>query len=146
MKRKVKPLSNKAIAHNSGDDLWNYLYYGVKLPNTDYEDSVVEEESDWYEEGLKWIESELIDGEMYAVMDNPVYVYTSIGRFANIKYKSFRRLTLQCHSISGNRSGGAFSMTKEVRNRWGIELEYDKLPKESKDLITLSIRTKKEMI
>ena len=141
MKRKVRPLSNKAITHNSGDDLWNYLYYGVRLPNMDYDDLVAEEESDWFDEGIKWIQSELIDGEMYEVMDNPTYIFTSIGRFANIKYQTFRRLTLQCHTIQGNRGCGVFSMTKEVRDRWGIDLVYDDLPKEAKDLITHSIRT-----
>ena len=85
---------------------------------------------------------ELVEGEEYLLNDNPAYFITSIGRFGNLKYKAFRKLTLQCHSISGNRSGGAFSMTKEVRDHWGIELTYDTLHPAAKELVTISLRNK----
>jgi len=137
-----KPLSNETIVHNSGEDLWNYLFYGTKLENCDDTSSDV---SDWYDEGIRWILDELLDGEMYEVVeDNPVYVYTSLGRFANIKSKGWRHLNLQCHSIAGNMTGGAFSMTKLVKERWGIELKYDTLHKESKKWIKVRIEPKKK--
>ena len=138
IQRKVKTLSNNAIVWNDGQDLWDYLFHGTKLKN--FEEVV--EESEWLEEGIEWLKSQLVEGEEYLLNDNPVYFITSIGRFGNLKYQAFRKLTLQCHSISGNRSGGAFSMTKEVRDHWGIELTYDTLHPAAKDLVTISLRNK----
>ena len=138
--RKPKPLSNETIVHNSGEDLWNYLFYGTKL---DFYDESQSDESDWYDEGIKWLEDELLDGEMYQIVEeNPVYAYTSLGRFANIKYQAFRKLNLQCNSIAGNMTGGAFSMTKLVKQRWGIELNYETLHEEAKKHVHIRLMSK----
>ena len=139
--RRPKHLSNDMVVHNSGDALWNYLFYDTKL---DYYDSVAEEEeSDWYDEGVKWIESELLDGEMYKVMDNdPVYAFTSCGRHANIKSQNWKRLNLQCHVIAGNMRGGAISITKLVRDAWGLDITYHSVPQEARDLISIRVAPK----
>ena len=117
----------------------------TQLSKMSEESDVSSDVSDWYDEGIQWILDELIDGEMYEIMeDNPVYAYTSLGRFANIKSKGWRTLNLQCHTIAGNMTGGAFSMTKIVKERWGIELNYDTLHKESKKWIRVRLEPKKK--
>lgn len=122
-----KELSDYTIIHNSGQDLWDYLFEGQSLKN--FEE--VEEDSPWFDEGIEWLMDELLDGEMYEhYEDNQMYVYTSMGRLGNIKRKAWKRVTLESNTIQGNVTGGAISVTKVVRNRWGIKLEYDKLPKE----------------
>ena len=129
-------LTHKELIYNSGDELWNYMYYDIKLP---YRQSEQEEDDiidDWYEDGLDWLSDELLDGEVFEVMEeNSQYVLTSLGRHANIKKKSFKALTLQGNSIAGNLAGGAFSMSKRVKERWNIDLDYTKLPYEVKQHI-----------
>jgi len=131
-------LTHKELIYNSGDELWNYMYYDIKLP---YRQSEQEEDDiidDWYEDGLDWLSDELLDGEVFEVMEeNSQYVLTSLGRHANIKKKSFKALTLQGNSIAGNLAGGAFSMSKRVKERWNIDLDYTKLPYE----VTQHIKT-----
>ena len=124
-------LTHKELIYNSGDELWNYMYYDIKLP---YRQSEQEEDDiidDWYEDGLDWLSDELLDGEVFEVMEeNSQYVLTSLGRHANIKKKTFKALTLQGNSIAGNLGGGAFSLSKKVKERWNIDLDYTKLPYE----------------
>ena len=124
-------LTHKELIYNSGDELWNYMYYDIKLP---YRQSEQEEDDiidDWYEDGLDWLSDELLDGEIFEVMvEDSQYAITSLGRHANIKKKSFKALTLQGNSIVGNLGGGAFSLSKKVKERWNIDLDYTKLPYE----------------
>lgn len=124
-------LTEKEIIYNSGDELWNYMFYEIKLPYRQSEQEGDNELDDWYETGLEWISDELLDGEIFEVIeDNPTYAFTSMGRHANLKKKSFKALTLQGNSIAGNMTGGAFSMSKMVKDRWDIDLDYTTLPYE----------------
>jgi len=129
-------LTHKELIYNSGDELWNYMYYDIKLP---YRQSEQEEDDiidDWYEDGLDWLSDELLDGEVFEIMvEDSQYAITSLGRHANIKKKSFKALTLQGNSIAGNLGGGAFSVSKKVKERWNIDLDYTKLPYEVKQHI-----------
>jgi hypothetical protein len=64
------------------------------------------------------------------MVEDSQYAITSLGRHANIKKKTFKALTLQGNSIAGNLGGGAFSLSKRVKERWNIDLDYTKLPYE----------------
>ena len=122
-------LTEKEIIYNSGDELWNYMFYEIKLPYRQSEQEEDDELDDWYEAGLEWISEELLDGEIFEVLeDNPTYAFTSMGRHANLRKKSFKALTLQGNSIAGNMTGGAFSMSKLVKDKWNIDLDYTTLP------------------
>jgi hypothetical protein len=122
-------LTEKEIIYNSGDELWNYMFYEIKLPYRQYEEDEDADLDDWYEVGLEWLSDELLDGEIFEVLeDNPTYAFTSMGRHANLRKKSFKALTLQGNSIAGNMTGGAFSMSKLVKNKWNIDLDYTTLP------------------
>jgi hypothetical protein len=137
-KREVKPLTDYAIIHNSGQDLWDYLFEGQRLKNFEAEEE--EQDSEWYDEGIQWLTDELYRGEVFQILeDNPVYAITSMGRLANIKRKTFKALVMECHSIQGNITGGAVSVTKMVREIWNIDLKYDNLPAE----VQMGIRAKK---
>ena len=126
--REIK-LTEKEIIYNSGDELWNYMFYEIKLPYRQSEQEGDDELDDWYETGLEWLSDELLDGEIFEVLeDNPTYAFTSMGRHANLRKKSFKALTLQGNSIAGNMTGGAFSMSKLVKNKWNIDLDYTTLP------------------
>ena len=135
--REIK-LTEKEIIYNSGDELWNYMFYEIKLPYRQSEQEEDDELDDWYETGLEWISEELLDGEIFEVLeDNPTYAFTSMGRHANLRKKSFKALTLQGNSIAGNMTGGAFSMSKLVKDRWNITLDYTTLPYD----VTKNIKT-----
>ena len=137
MKREVKPLSDYAVIHNSGQDLWDYLFEGQRLKNFEEADDADEP---WYDEGIQWLTDELCKGEVFQILDdNPVYALTSMGRLANIKRKTFKALVMECKSIQGNITGGAVSVTRMVKEIWGIELDYDKLPVE----VQMGIRARK---
>ena len=126
--REIK-LTEKEIIYNSGDELWNYMFYEIKLPYRQSEQEEDDELDDWYEAGLEWISEELLDGEIFEVLeDNPTYAFTSMGRHANLRKKSFKALTLQGNTIAGNMTGGAFSMSKLVKDKWNIDLDYTTLP------------------
>jgi len=129
-------LTEKELIYNNGDELWNYMFYEIKLPYRQSEQEGDADLDDWYEEGIVWLSDELLDGEIFEVLeDNPTYAFTSMGRHANIKKKAFKALTLQGNSIAGNLAGGAFSMSKRVKERWNIDLDYTKLPYEVKQHI-----------
>ena len=125
-------LTEKELIHNSGGDIWNYMFYdNATLPYRQYEEDEDVDLDDWYEDGLEWLSDELLDGEVFEVMVEDIqYAITSLGRHANIKKKSFKALTLQGNSIAGNLGGGAFSVSKKVKQRWNIDLDYTKLPYE----------------
>ncbi len=125
-------LTDYQLIHNSGNDLWDYIFENGYLKHNGPE--IDGTEDDWYDEGISWITDNLLDGEVFEIFeDNETYAYTSMGRHANIKKKEFRKLNLQGNSIAANKQGGAFSMTKMVKSRWNIDLDYVKLPKEVRD-------------
>ena len=123
-------LTEKELIHNDGGDIWNYMFYeNARLPYRQKEQEEEIDLDDWYESGLEWISEELLDGEIFEVLeDNPTYAFTSMGRHANLRKKSFKALTLQGNSIAGNMTGGAFSMSKLVKDKWNIDLHYTTLP------------------
>ena len=132
----MRELNHKEIIYNDGGDLWDYMFENQKLPKTwkevDEKQSgykLTEEDSDWFDEGIEWLKDELLDGEVFEIFpDYDIYAYTSLGRHANLKKKTFKALTLQGNTIAGNITGGAFSMSKMVKERWNITLDYTKLP------------------
>lgn len=137
MKREIKPLTDYAIIHNSGQDLWDYLFEGQRLKNFE---EVKEEEETWYDEGIQWLTDELCKGEVFQVLEeNETYAVTSMGRLANLKRKTFKALVMECHSIQGNITGGAVSVTKMVKEIWNIDLKYENLPVE----VQMGIRARK---
>ena len=123
-------LTEKELIHNDGGDIWNYMFYeNARLPYRQKEQEEEIDLDDWYESGLEWLTDELLDGEIFEVLeDNPTYAFTSMGRHANLRKKSFKALTLQGNSIAGNMTGGAFSMSKLVKDKWNIDLDYTTLP------------------
>ena len=127
-------LSEKEIIYNSGGDLWDYMFENQKLPKIwvdidDEEEDV--KDMDWYDEGIQWLQDELLDGEIFEIFEDfDIYAFTSLGRHANLKKKNFKALTLQGNTIAGNITGGAFSMSKLVKEKWNINLDYTKLPYE----------------
>jgi len=123
-------LTEKELIHNDGGDIWNYMFYeNARLPYRQKEQEEEIDLDDWYESGLEWLTDELLDGEIFEVLeDNPTYAFTSMGRHANLRKKSFKALTLQGNTIAGNMTGGAFSMSKLVKHRWNITLDYTTLP------------------
>ena len=136
--RITKELTNEQIVWNSGQDLWNYLFEGGRLSHYGDGEEELEEENDWFDEGILWIQEELFDGEVYQVLEeNMMYAFTSMGRYCNLKKKQWRKGSLHCNSIMGNITGGSISLSKMARETWGIELVYDNLPKEVKELIKL---------
>jgi len=124
-------LNDKELIYNDGSAIWDYMFENQRLPNTwaDYEE--VEPEMDWYDEGIEWLTDELLDGEIFSVFeDYEIYAFTSLGRHANLKKKNFKAMTLQGNTIAGNITGGAFSMSRMVKDKWNITLDYTKLPYE----------------
>jgi len=138
--QRKKELTNDQIIWNDGQDLWDYLFENGRLKNF-YDDEEKEEDTDWFDEGILWLQDEMYDGEIYQILEeNQQYAFTSMGRYCNIKKKQWRKASLHCHSIMGNITGGSISISKMVRDTWSINLNYDTLPKEIKALI--NIRTK----
>ena len=134
----MRQLSEKELIHNDGSAIWDYLFESQPLPKTFSDYELSSQDGDWFDEGISWLMEELLDGEVFEHFeDDDKFVYTSLGRHINIKKKKYRALTMQGNSIAGNSNGGAFSMTKMVRERWGIELDYRTLPYEcSKHIVT----------
>jgi len=128
-------LTEFQLIHNSGADLWDYLFENQPLKYLGDEEEY-NPDDEWYDDGISWLTSELLDGELFEVWeDNDTYAYTSMGRHANLKRQTFKALTLQGNSIAGNMTGGAFSMSKIVKARWDIQLEYTSLPWECRQYI-----------
>jgi hypothetical protein len=125
-------LNDKEIIYNNGADLWDYMFENQRLPKVWVETNDNQtEDDDWYDEGLLWLQDELLDGEIFSVFeDYEIYAYTSLGRHANLKKKNFKAMTLQGNTIAGNITGGAFSMSRMVKEKWNITLDYTKLPYE----------------
>lgn len=134
----MRQLNEKELIHNHGSALWDYLFESQPLPNR-FTDEESDGDADWFDDGISWLMDELLDGEVFEYFDDSdIFVFTSLGRHVNIKKKKYRALTLQGSSIAGNTNGGAFSMTKIVKDRWGIELDYKTLPYECRKLIKTS--------
>ena len=128
-------LNDKELIYNDGSALWDYMFEDVRLPKVFSEVDnneggyKVGEDDDWFDEGIQWLKDELLDGEIFEIFpDTDIYAFTSLGRHANLKRKTFKALTLQGNTIAGNITGGAFSMSKLVKEKWNIELDYTKLP------------------
>ena len=47
-------LTEKELIHNSGGDIWNYMFYdNATLPYRQYEEDEDVDLDDWYEDGLE---------------------------------------------------------------------------------------------
>lgn len=133
-------LNQKTIIHNSGGDLWDHFFYKTPLKYV-YSDDEVDDGSfyddpTWLVQGLKWLESELMDGEQWDYYQNDdSVVYTSMARVANLKKKLWRRTQFQGSIITAVVKQGALSIDKLVKQRWGITIDYYSLPQEVKNTI-----------
>ena len=126
------------LTHNSGADLWDYLFENQPLKYIG-DDDLDSDGPDWYDEGITWLTDELLDGEIFQVFeDADGFAFTSMGRHVNLKKKTYRKLTLQGNTIAGNMNHGAFSMSKLVKATWNIDLDYKTLPYECTQHITTS--------
>lgn len=123
-------LTHHQLVHNSGGDLWDYLFENQPLKHLGVKEED-DEKDEWYEQAIDWLTEQLFDGEVFEVMEeDDRYAYTSLGRHANLKKREFKALQLQGNSICGNMKGGAISFSKLVKNRWNIDLDYKTLPYE----------------
>ena len=126
-------LNEKELIHNNGSDIWDYMFESQPLPRTfkAIDDMESENGMDWYDEGIEWLTDELLDGEVFEIFEeSATFAYTSMGRHANIKKKKWRKLSMQGNSLAGNMSGGAFSLSKLIKERWNIDIDYRTLPYE----------------
>ena len=123
-------LNDKELIHNNGSDIWDYMFESQPLPKRfSVDEDIVD---DWYESGIEWLTDELLDGEVFEVFEeSAAFAYTSMGRHANIKKKKWRKLSMQGNSVAGNMSGGAFSLSKLIKERWNIDIDYRTLPYEA---------------
>ena len=123
-------LTENQLNHNSGQDIWDYMFENQRLQNW-HDEEPVEENDFWFNDAVDWLTEELLDGEVFECFkDDERYAYTSLGRHANLKRKTFKALQLQGNSICGNMKGGAISFTRLVKERWNIDIDYRTLPYE----------------
>ena len=123
-------LTRTQLVHNSGQDIWDYMFENqpLKYKGND-EDN--EEETAFYDESIDWLVENLLDGEVFEIFkDDTNYAFTSLGRHVNLKKRAFKKLALQGNAICGNIKKGAVSLTKLVKETWDIDLDYKKLPYE----------------
>ena len=133
----MKELTYEMSLNNSGQDIWDYLFENQPLLRVSY--SLLENE-EWYQEGIDWINGELLDGEVWEPLENErteVYILTNYGRFANIKRKSFNGIVNNCNSFQGNMSGGAFSVSKVMMEIFNIKLTLSTMHPEAKKHVTI---------
>ena len=135
-------LTHKHLVHNSGEDLWDYMFENQPLKYLGLEDEA-DENAEWYQDSIDWMTEQLLDGEVFATFtQDERYAYTSLGRHINLKKKRFNALMLQGWTIAGNMQQGAFSMTKLVKSKWDIDLDYRTLPEEVRKPIVTSNASK----
>lgn len=126
-------LTSKQVIHNSGGDLWDFIFEGQTLPKMHFDEDefTLDNTPDWYDNGIDWITEWLQDDEKWEfIKDSDKIIYTSLGRLANIKTQKFKGTSLQGNTIAGNINAGAISLTKLVRESWDIELTYEGIPKD----------------
>ncbi len=117
------------LNHNSGADLWDYMFEDQPLKHLYGDEMDIEQKEDWYDEGLDWISEWLLPDEKWAFIEHSdKVIYTSYGRLANIERKKFKGTSMQGNTIAGNINKGAISITKAVRETWNIELKYEDIP------------------
>lgn len=131
-------LTEFQLIHNSGADLWDYLFEDQPLRHLIGEEQDDTEE-DWYDEGLEWISEWILPDEKWAFIEyNDKIIYTSYGRLANIERKRFKGTSMQGNTIAGNINKGAISITKLVRETWNIELQYEDIPSDIRGSIMMT--------
>ena len=89
----MERLSQKTINNNSGQDLYDYFFNGIKLKYVYADDKrEVGNHADWEEDGLDWLHEELLEGEEFDFFDGDnKFIYTSFYRVANIKKKTMEK-------------------------------------------------------
>lgn len=134
-------LTSKQIIHNSGADLWDFIFEAQPLSNMHFDDDelTLDNTPDWYDNGIEWVSEWLLDDEKWNfIKDQDKIIYTSFGRLANIERKRFKGTSMQGNTIAGNINSGAISLTKLVRETWGIELTYEGIPRDVRADINMS--------
>lgn len=132
-------LTEYQLIHNSGNDLWEYLFESQPLKHLIGDEVDLDQKEDWYDAGLEWLSEELLQDEKWAfIEDNDKIIYTSYGRLANIERQRFKGTSMQGNTIAGNINKGAISVTKLVRLTWNIELLYEEIPNEIRGNISMT--------
>lgn len=129
-------LPQKVIIHNSGQDLWDFMFEHGQLKY--YEVDEEKPESNWFDEGMDWFKSSLLENEQWDFFETEGYVYTSFCRVANIKAKRWLKLQLQASSFLSVVDKKNYTMNKVVREKWGLDWRYDTLPEEAKVYVNTS--------
>lgn len=144
-------LTQHQLIHNSGQDLWDYFFNSVPLKFVKEEggEDVLTDEPKWMVEGLEWLHSELLDGEKFEYYENEIFVYTIFGRIGNLKKKQWKKTQMQGAHITTAVDRVGISVSRIVKEKWGVQLDYYSLPKEVKDTINaetylLKLEKKKE--
>ena len=134
-------LTSKHIIHNSGADLWDYIFENQPLSKMQFDEDefTLENTPNWYDDGIDWISEWLGDDEKWSFIENSdKIIYTSYGRLANIERKKFKGTSMQGNTVAGNINKGAISVTKLVRQSWGIQLTYEDIPHDIRGSINLT--------
>lgn len=149
----MKRLTNKELIHNSGQDIWDYLFEDVKLPRV-YQDPELGDVdlSSFY----SWLDSELIGDEEYEDVEwCDAFIVTSHGRVARKKIDNqcWKGVTLQSAKpfatlgsiLTHEGVNKNIAINKEVEKIWGIKLNYYDLPKEVQSQVKVSKNAKRDM-
>lgn len=131
----MQQLSQKTLNSNSGQDLYDYFFNNGKLKYvfTKEKDNTYTN-FNWEDEGIDWLEEQLLDGEEWDFFDSErKFIYTSLYRVANIKKKLWRRTQYQGHMVTVVLDYKGISVHRLVKKRWGIQMDYDSLPQLIKD-------------
>ena len=132
-------LTDYQLVHNSGQELWDYLFENQPLQHLYGEEEDMDQQPDWYDAGLEWISEWVLTDEKWSfVEDSDKIIFTSYGRLANIERKKFKGTSMQGNTIAGNLNKGAISLTKLVRETWDIELKYENIPSDIRGSIVMS--------
>ena len=131
----MERLSQKTINNNSGQDLYDYFFNGIKLKYVYADDQrEIDSDVDWEEAGMDWLQEELLDGEEFEFFDgHNSFIYTSLYRVANIKKRLWRKTQYQGQMVTVVLQHKGLSVHRLVKKRWGIEMDYDSLPQIVKD-------------
>jgi hypothetical protein len=143
----MKHLTQNMIVHNSGSDLWDYLFENQKLRGR-YEEDGTEDEAEFIMNSEIWMAENLLEGEEFVWFTrddcNQDVIITNYSRVINMKKKEFRR----CQYYSTNTMQCCIHDKQVNIFKWGNDnglnmIPYSLLPDESKQHITIYVGKKK---
>lgn len=141
----MKHLTQRMIVHNSGQDLWDYLFENQKLRN--YEVDSEKSEEDFIMESEMWMAENLLEGEDFAwyIAEDGTQntIITNYCRIINMKKREFRRCQYYSkNTIQTSINEKVVNIVKWIKENMGDVVEYEYLPDESKQHITLYLSKK----